>query len=251
MISFGTIYFFTDGIPTISDFIVKQLPKDVDKELGKAVRAEVFSNYQLDEEKTEIANEFFNELNIDNQTRVYVIRANQFNAFAVPGNYIFLFDHVFENIKSYPEFTALLAHEYAHIQHRHGIRKLAHELSRSLVTAFIWDDDKGVGKLVKNANLLLTLGYSREFETQADVQAFQLLRDKKIDSKGLVDLFKRMEKIERTNSKKTPPYLNTHPDPEERLNLMQDSIKASPYAHEHFEKLEQIFQRLSRKKNFK
>lgn len=209
------------------------------------------NKYRLDDEKTEIANEFFSELNIDNKTKVYVIKENEFNAFATPGNYIFLFDNVFENIKSYPELTALLAHEYAHIQNRHGVRRLAHELSRDLVTAFIWDDDKGVGKLVKNANLILTLGNSREFETQADIQAFQLLRDKKIDSKGLVDLFKIMEKIERKSGNKTPSYLSTHPDAEERLDLIQDSIIASPYDHNHFEKLEEIFQRLNYKVDFK
>jgi beta-barrel assembly-enhancing protease len=209
------------------------------------------NKYRIDDKKTVIANEFFAELNIDNKTRVYVIAANEFNAFATPGNYIFLFDNVFENLKSYPELTALLAHEYAHIQNRHGIRKLAHELTRDLVTGFIWDDDKGAGKLVKNANLLLTLGNSREFETQADIQAFQLLRDKKIDPKGLVDLFKLMEKIERKSSNNKHSYLKTHPDTEERLDLIQDSIKASPYDPTHFEKLEDIFQKLNKNVDFK
>lgn len=209
------------------------------------------NKYRLDDEKTEVANEFFSALNIDNKTKVYVLKANEFNAFATPGNYIFLFDNVFENVKSYPELTALLAHEYAHIQNRHGIRRLAHELSRDLVTAFIWDDDKGVGKFVKNANLLLTLGNSREFETQADIQAFQLLRDKKIDSKGLIDLLMLMEKIERKSGNKTPSYLSTHPNAEERLDLIQDSINASPYDYNHFEKLAEIFQRLNNKVDFK
>ncbi len=241
----GTLYFYTDGIPTISDFIVRQLPNEVDKDLGKAVKVEVLNKYQIDDEKTEIASEFFNELNIDSKTKVYVIKANEFNAFATPGNYIFLFDHVFESVKSYPELSALLAHEYAHIQNRHGIRKLAHELSRDFVTAFFWDDDKGVGKLVKNANLLLTLGNSREFEKQADIQAFQLLRDKRIDSKGLVDLFLLMEEMERKSGNSTPLYLRTHPDAEKRLDLIQDSIKANPYTPDHYEKLEAIFQRLN------
>lgn len=248
-IGFGAIYFITDGIPTISDFIVKQLPTDVDKELGKAVKVEVLNKYQMDEEKTEIANEFLNELDIDDKTRVSVIKGNEFNAFAAPGNFIFLFDNVFENVKSYPELAALFAHEYAHIKNRHSIRRLAHELSRDLVTAFILDEDKGVGKLIKNANLLLILENSREFETQADILAFQFLKDKKIDSKGLIDLFKLLEKIERRSGSKTPSYLNTHPDAEERLGLIQDSILASPYEHKHFEKLEEIFQRLSKKED--
>lgn len=247
----GTLYFFTDGIPAISDFIVNQLPKDIDKELGKAVKVEVLKKYQVDDEKTEIASEFFRELNIDDKTRVYVVKANEFNAFATPGNYIFLFDNVFENVKSYPELSALFAHEYAHIQNRHGVRRLAHELSRDLVTAFIWDADNGVGKMVKNANLVLTLGNSREFETQADIQAFQLMRDKKIDSRGLVDLFRLLERIERKSDNQTPSYLSTHPDAEERLDLIQDSIKASPYDHNHFEKLEELFQKLNTKVDFK
>lgn len=245
---FGAIYFYTDGIPAISEFVVRQLPNDVDKEIGKTAKEEIFNLYEVDEEKTEILTEFFNELNIDTRIRLYVIKGNQFNAFTTPGNYIFLFDNVLKNVTSHQELSALLCHEYAHIKYRHGIRTLAHALSRELITALIFGDDKGAGELVRNANLLLTLSNSREFETQADIEAFKIFKQKRIDSQGLINLFKRLEKIGRSTSKETPSHLSTHPDPEERLNLIMDSIRANPYIRIDNNNLDEIFERLTKKK---
>lgn len=245
---FGVAYLYTDGIPALSDFIVRQLPNDVDKELGKAVKEEVFKQYRVDEDKTEILKEFYNELSIDPKTKIYVVKGSEFNAFAAPGNYIFVIDDVLESVKSYEELAALLFHEYAHVKHRHGLRTLAHALSRELITALIFGDDKGMGELIRNANLLLTLGNSREFETQADIEAFKMFKQKKLDTKGLIDLFKRLEKLERSSGSKAPSYLNTHPDSEERLDLINDSIQASPYNSFDNATLNEIFERLTQKK---
>ena len=224
------------------------MPNDVDKELGKAVKAEVFKKYRVDEDKTEVLREFFNELDINSKTKLYVIKGNEFNAFAIPGNYVFIFDNVLESVKSYEELSALLCHEYAHIKYRHGLRTLAHNISRELLTALVFGNDNGMGELIRNANLLLTLGNSREFETQADIEAFRMFKEKKLDPQGLIDLFNRLEKLDRDNDKRTPSYLSTHPDSEDRLSLITDSIQTSPYSINHFETLDDIFQQLRKKK---
>lgn len=242
----GTTYvwFYIAGIPRVSNFIVNQIPTSVDKEVGRELSREILRTAPIDEEKTELLSEFFAELGYDNKTKVYVVKATEFNAFALPDNSIFVFDQVLKEVKSYPELAALLGHEYAHIKNRHGMKSLAHSLSRELITAVLMGGDKS-GKVISNSNKLLILKNSRDFETEADHGGLQLLLQNHIDVNGMAELFNRMEKLGRKNTESIPAYLSTHPDSEDRLLIAEEEIKKNSNNYVYNEKLDTLFQRLS------
>jgi len=181
-------------------------------------------------------------LGYDTKTKVYVVKANEFNAFALPDNSIFVFDQVLKEIKSYPELAALLGHEYIHIKNRHGMKSLAHLLSRELLTEIFSGGDNSE-KFIRNSNKLLTLKNSRDFETEADKGGLDLLIQNSIDINGMTELFKRMAKI--SEGKSIPTYLNTHPDSEDRLETIELEINGKQCNYVHSEKLDSLFQQLT------
>ena len=244
MFIWGSIYFYIDGVPALSNYVVAQIPTSVDKEVGRELRREILSSAPIDEEKTELLTQFYSNLGYDTKTKVYVVKAREFNAFALPDNSIFVYDQVLKEVKSYPELAALLGHEYIHIKNRHGMKTLAHSISRELITEMLSGGDNSE-KFISNSNKLLTLKKSRDFETEADKSGLDLLIQNRIDINGITELFKRMDKIAEREGKSVPAYLSTHPDSEDRLETIEEEIKDKQNNYDHNDKLDDLFQQLT------
>ncbi|MFN3638394.1 MAG: M48 family metallopeptidase, partial [Chloroherpetonaceae bacterium] len=146
-------------------------------------------------------------------------------------------------VKSYPELAALLGHEYAHIKNRHGMKNLAHAVSRELLTAILAGSDRS-NTLISNSNKLLTLKNSRELENEADKGGLELLIQNRIDGNGMAQMLRRIEKLGQKSGKNIPAYLSTHPDIEDRIETIEEEIKRGKNDYIHREELERLFQQL-------
>lgn len=228
--------------------MVNRLPTSLDKEVGKEARKEIIKRASIDEKKSELLQEFYDGLNYNTRTKVFVVRENEFNAFALPDNSIFVFDKVFDDLDDYTELAALLGHEYTHISKRHGMKILANALMRELISELISGRDNSEN-FVRNANQLLVLANSRAFETEADLGGLDLLRVQNIDASGMSKLFRIMLKLPQESEKETPSFLSTHPDTEDRLDKVDEAIKTKPGDVKPHEKLELIFKELKAKKD--
>lgn len=195
---------------------------------------------QVDQRETELLNTFFSELNFNKEIKLYVIKRKEFNAISLPDGTIFVFDEVFNNLKTYSELSALLAHEYSHIKNRHGIKGLARALSWQFIGGIITGEDHS-SNFIKNANMILDLNNSRKFETEADLDGLQLLRDHNIDERGMVNLFKIMDTLEAKDDKIFFDYLRTHPPTRDRLNTIERNINETNNDYMPNEKLENLF----------
>lgn len=97
------------------------------------------------------------------------------NAFALPGGTIVMTDELVQLVGGDESaIVGVLAHEYGHVKHRHGMRQLVHASVLGAVGSIAFGDYSGV--LAGLPALLGTLGYSRDFERQADDEAIAVLR---------------------------------------------------------------------------
>jgi len=167
------------------------------------------------------------------------------NAFALPGGSIVFLDGIVTAAPNDDALVGVFAHEYGHIKHRHGLRTLLRTAAVSAVAAWYFGD---FTSLANAAILVSQLSYSRDFETQADDTAIEIMRANKLDTRSLAELFRRMRDHAHTAGKdddKTadaskkesgkgagdgadrlgrlpiPEFLSTHPDIERRIERFE------------------------------
>jgi predicted Zn-dependent protease len=77
------------------------------------------------------------------------------------------------------------------------------------------------------APLQAALGYSRDFEREADRVGFQMLEGAGYDVQGSADFFERLQRSTRLYENNAPGYLRTHPITTERISDMQNRAQES------------------------
>ena len=136
------------------------------------------------------------------------------NAFALPSGLIVMTDELVELAEHDDELVAILAHEVGHVVHRHGLRQVLQHTALGLVLTYLTGDTSSlVGALPV---MLLQLGYSREFEREADQYALDYLRTAGIPANHFAHIMQRLDHRHEEGSG-IGNYLSTHPATSERI----------------------------------
>lgn len=146
--------------------------------------------------------------------------SEQVNAYATIGGHIRIFHGLLRRLDSEEALAALLAHEIAHVKHRHVATAMGHGMAVVLVLAVVAPDQaaRAAQGLLGGAAQLALLGYSREKERQADAEALAASLALYGHGGGLVQLFAALPKPEGAAA---PSWLNTHPETGERLAALR------------------------------
>lgn len=153
---------------------------------------------------------------------VRIVPQKTVNALAVPGGHIVIFSGLIEFGESPDEVAGVLAHEMAHITHRH----VTTAVLRGVGYAAIFDLLSGgvAGGVIGLGHELLTLAYSRDAEAEADATGLEILERAGIGAHGFVAFWDRMRNREGKGSAVKPPaLLSTHPDSDERATLARSA----------------------------
>lgn len=154
-----------------------------------------------------------NENNIDrNSIHIHVLKKDDVNAFALPGGRIVLFSGLINYADTPEELTGVIAHELAHLQLDHVMKKLIKEVGLSVILSMT----TGSGDMVREtARILSSTAYDRNLEREADRQAVDYLINAGIDPEPYANFFFKLS----TRSPEAMKYLSiisTHPNLEER-----------------------------------
>jgi predicted Zn-dependent protease len=234
---------YTDGIPFVSDVFIGALPEEFSIELGKKVRNEVIYDNNIDEDKTDLINEYANKLDFPKGIKVYVLKSYEANAFATPGKYIFINTGLLNKLEEHTELAALLAHEYIHIEENHGLRSVGRSLGYEIFTHVFFSKNLKE-EIMDKSNLLINMEYSRQFEKEADLKGLEFIRGKNIDPNGMLSLMKKLKKIEKQTE--SDSRLSTHPSTIDRIEYLEEEIKEMGKLPDlnHDPELEAIFERI-------
>lgn len=151
------------------------------------------------------------------------------NAFALPSGAIVMTDELVKLSQNDDELAAILAHELGHVMYRHSLRQI---LQNSALSLFITYSTGDVSSLVVALPMMLVqLGYSRDFEREADHYAHDYMLDHGIALEHFAHILTRIEDSHRERREamkkrgersKIFEYLSTHPDTGERVKLFMD-----------------------------
>ncbi|NMF88431.1 M48 family metallopeptidase [Aromatoleum petrolei] len=139
------------------------------------------------------------------------------NALALPAGTIIFTDQFIQRARHDEELIGVLAHEIGHVAHRHAMRASLQASFMGLLSALVVGDISSVSSAVTALPLLLTqMGYSRDFEREADRHAVDTLRRHGISPQRLVDILERVDQ----DADEKWGYLSTHPPTPERVRLI-------------------------------
>lgn len=158
------------------------------------------------------------------------------NAYATVGGRIVIHRGLLRRLQGEPELVALLAHEMAHVQHRHVAASLGRGLAIGLVLSVVSADAGGqaAGVLLEQTGGLLMRGHGRDHEREADASAMRASATLHGHVGGVIGLFGRItgardeqqacqagkrdapaDKPD-TPAREVPTWLSTHPSDGDR-----------------------------------
>jgi beta-barrel assembly-enhancing protease len=163
------------------------------------------------------------------QYRFYVVNAAQVNAFAVPGGHVYLNRGLIERARNMSELAGVLAHEIAHVEHRHGIDQMerAQGANLALTAAYVLLGRAPTGieeAAIGVGGQLYFARHSREAENEADASAVGLLVRARIDPNGLTSFFNVLLSEQQRQPGSVEQWFSTHPLTTDRVANTQRMI---------------------------
>jgi predicted Zn-dependent protease len=155
---------------------------------------------------------------------VHYIEGDIVNAFATIGGHIFIYQGLLDKLDSENALSMVIAHEMAHVYHRHPIIAMGRGVVIGLLLSAISgvSSDLFVGQVVNETGMIALLNFSRDQESEADITALNAVNGLYRHVAGTNDLFKALMQSHGTDELEPPVFLSTHPLTQERI---EDLIK--------------------------
>ena len=203
--------------------------------LGRQLAAEVEKQATMVDDP--IVSEYLNRLgqNLARNSDVTIpvtfrmIESSEINAFTLPGGYIFVSTGLLMMGDNEAELASVISHELGHAAARHATRLATRDdmISAARVPGTIllggwggllWDQATKVG------SPMLALHFSRDFEDEADLLGIQYLWKAGYDPTASIDMFERIESIEKSTPGSVSKIFRTHPLTADRIERTQKNI---------------------------
>ena len=237
-----------DELPDLGEAARAEFSPQLERKIGERIFNEIRlhePSYVDDPEITDYLNRLGSRLvaassNPTFGCQFFAIRDNTVNAFAMFGGFIGVNTGTLLAAQSESELAGVLAHEISHVMQNHLARQIAREKQNSIATMIAM----AVGVLAARSNsqvasaaiasaqagsIQAQLGYSRDFEREADRLGFQTLTAAGYDVRGMGDFFGRLQQAGRVYENNAPVYLRSHPLTVERISDMQNRVERASY----------------------
>lgn len=142
------------------------------------------------------------------------------NAFAMPGGYVVVNSGLINAAADAEEVAGVLAHEVQHVERRHSLKGLVHNLGLSAAFNVVLGDVGG-GLWGNVATQLGTLKYGRDHESEADRLGYAALNKAHINAQGMLRFFEKLK----AKDGATISLLSTHPATTDRLAALETLIQ--------------------------
>jgi predicted Zn-dependent protease len=159
------------------------------------------------------------------QWEVNLIGSKQINAFCMPGGKIAVYTGILQTLKlNDDEVAMVLGHEIAHALREHARERMGKNAATG-IGASLLSQYFGLGELGQTVTnygaQLLTLQFSRQDESEADLVGMELAARAGYDPRAGVTLWKKMAA---TNESAPPQWLSTHPSGTSRIAEIEANL---------------------------
>jgi predicted Zn-dependent protease len=152
----------------------------------------------------------------DLEYKFFVIDDKELNAFSIPGGYVYVNTALLARAND-DELAGVMAHEIGHVVARHAVKHLQTQLGFDIVMSIALNQSSATQAAGVMFNLI-SLGYSRGDERQADKLAVIYAFKAKYDPRGLLTFFAKLKEEEKKEgTANIPVFLRSHPALDERI----------------------------------
>jgi predicted Zn-dependent protease len=164
----------------------------------------------------------------------FVVNANEVNAFAVPGGYIYVNRGLIERAQRMDQLAGVLGHEIGHVTRRHSVQQMekAQGANVGVTLACVLTsvcNNQAAGALINVGGSALFAKFSRDDEAEADAEGVKNVVRAGIDPRGIPEMFQILLDERSRSPGSVESWFATHPLEESRIQSTQAQIaKISP-----------------------
>jgi predicted Zn-dependent protease len=161
---------------------------------------------------------------------VNLIGSNQINAFCMPGGKIAFYTGILEKLQlTDDEVAMVMGHEVAHALREHARERMGKSavtqgvarIGGVIAAGIFGIDPRVTDTLARGGANLLTLEFSREDESEADLVGMEIAAQAGFNPRAGVTLWQKMS----ANNKGAPPqWLSTHPSGSSRIAEIEKNL---------------------------
>jgi len=161
----------------------------------------------------------------------YMVNTNDFNAFALPGGYIYINRGVAERSETLDQFASVLAHEIGHVVLRHSVKQMEQmqgaNIGVTVACVLTSVCNSGLAQAGINvAGQAVFAKFSRDDEAEADAAGVDEMVRAGINPNGMPAMFEKLlaERQSRPSSLET--WFTDHPLEEQRIQNTRGRISS-------------------------
>lgn len=241
----GLLFFSMLQINYLERFLLLFEQSRIEHHLGDLI----FQTFELQNQRIEdeniiatveiIKNELCNANEIPSESvKIYIFNNEEINAFAIPNRQIIVYSGLINFCENPQELSSVIAHELAHIEHNHVMKKLGKEIGISMLAMMI-GGNAGVEILGNISKVITSTAYDRAYEREADKTAVYYMQNTGMDPQNFKNFMLRLSNTQ-SQLIESMYWVSTHPDSKERAKMIETYANTQNLKFEH-EKLDSLW----------
>ena len=226
IVVFTSIYVGLSQINWVKILKVKQITETTDEKIGDLlwelfqandveVSSDLISSVDSLLMRLCTANEIERE-----KIQLHILLKDEINAFALPDNHLVIYSGLITACEKQGELLGVMAHELAHIEKNHVMKKLIREIG--LTTLISMTTGGGGGDVLKEtARMVSSNGFDRSLEKEADLLAVDYMINARLNPDHFAEFLYLLSQSE-PGIMKQMSWLSTHPISSDRVEYVTE-----------------------------
>ena len=146
------------------------------------------------------------------------------NAFALPGGQVFITYALFSKLNTEDQLAGILGHEIGHVIGRHSAARIEKQkLSQGILNGVAVGFDPNTAQGAAAIANVINMKYGREDELESDDLGVRFMMKAGYNPEEMIEVMKILKEAAGPN--RVPEFQSTHPDPENRMEKIRESIE--------------------------
>jgi predicted Zn-dependent protease len=165
----------------------------------------------------------------DLEWHFYMVNTSDFNAFALPGGYIYVNRGVAERSDRMDQFASVIAHEIGHVVLRHSVKQMEQmqgaNLGATMLCVLTSVCSNGIGQAaIQVGGSAVFAKFSRGDEAAADAAGVDELVRAGINPNGMPEMFEKLLAERQSKPSGLDAWFTDHPLEEDRIQASREQV---------------------------